>query len=163
MGNKNLYSITDIVTIFKERFNCNVNNKTLLTLNKYYSFLPEKLFMELCQDVVDCMNFKNGKLQKYKVQVVVNENYVTRYYDVYVLGSNIIDVRASAINFVKSNLRNLYHSLNAYVDIGNERSCICSMYDNHTINAIYNGDWYGQDELLFKKISKYNHKEKEVR
>ena len=88
-------------------------------------------------------------MNTYKVQVIVHENNKSKYYDVYIKGSNIYDVRLDAINFVKKHLDKLYHNSKAYVGLGAQRPRL--LEDNvHEPNSIYDGDWYGHDELLYK-------------
>lgn len=92
-------------------------------------------------------------MNTYKVQVIGHVNNKSKYYDVYIKGSNIYDVRLDAINFVKKYLDKLGYSRGeinkVYVGLGAQRPCLFE--DSiHEPNSIYDGDWYGHDELLYK-------------
>lgn len=92
-------------------------------------------------------------MNTYKVQVIVHVNNKSKYYDVYIKGSNIYDVRLDAINFVKKSLDKLGYSKEeinkADVGLGAQRP---GLWEDsvHEPNSIYDGDWYGHDELLYK-------------
>ena len=83
---------------------------------------------------------------KFKVQTFLRTNR-TIYFNVYVKGSN---PATQAKELVKKYAIGKGYGVDPYVGIGNNGIVPCDQYDDHFINCVYDGDWYGHDKLLYK-------------
>lgn len=83
---------------------------------------------------------------KFKVQTWIRLGR-TIYLDVYVKGVN---PRMQARELTKKYAFSKGYGVNPDIGFGNNRETPCDQYDKHLVNCIYDGDWYGHDELLYK-------------